>query len=134
MNIERLKKVYSQNDLGLLDIQAWQYLYLHEKVWEGDNQRIWRFKWLVIKVKKPNHPDWTFTIKGKVSWVDVEKIYPLSFSSFEKVELLDEFKTRKSKLYYIRDKQWKDAKMKTIISSERRWKDLVKEIKKFENK
>jgi ribosomal protein L19 len=34
----------------------------------------------------------------------IEKIYPLSFKKFDKVLLLDDYKTRRSKLYYIREK------------------------------
>jgi len=56
----------------------------------------------------------------------VEKIYPLSFTKFKKVILLDAFKTRKSKLYYLRDKIGKDAKMKSKITSEQRDSDLMK--------
>jgi large subunit ribosomal protein L19 len=56
----------------------------------------------------------------------VEKIYPLSFTKFKKVVLLDEFKARRSKLYYLRDKIGKDAKMKSKITSERRDSDLIK--------
>jgi len=58
----------------------------------------------VIKVKKPNHPDGTFTVRGEAARMKIEKIYPLSFEGFEKVILLDDYKIRRSKLYYIRTK------------------------------
>ena len=63
------------------------------------------------------------------SGVTVEKIYPFSFNKFEKVLLLDEYKVRKSRLYYMRDKIWKDARLKSIISAENRDSDLLKKIK-----
>ena len=66
------------------------------------------------------------------SGVTVEKIYPFSFNKFEKVLLLDEYKVRKSKLYYMRDKIWKDARLKSIISAENRDSDLLKKLKTFE--
>jgi len=65
-------------------------------------------------------------VRGDVAGVMVEKIYPLSFTKFKKVILLDAFKTRKSKLYYLRDKIGKDAKMKSKITSEQRDSDLMK--------
>ena len=102
---------------------------VHEKVWEGSTERIWKFRGLVIKTRKENHPDGTFTMRWTCSWVTVEKIYPFSFNKFEKVLLLDEYKVRKSKLYYMRDKIWKDARLKSIISSENRDSDLLKKIK-----
>lgn len=55
-----------------------------------------------------------------VAGVEVEKIYPLSFSKFDKIILLDEYKVRRSKLYYIRDKVGKDARFKSKITAEKR--------------
>ena len=102
------------------------YLEIHEKVGEGTTERIWRFKGLVIKTKKLNHPDGTFTIRGTSSGVVIEKIYPLSFGKFEKVLLLDEYKVRTSKLYYMRHKIGKDARLKSKITADKRDTNLVK--------
>lgn len=101
-------------------------LELHEHVGEGSNKRIWRFKGLVIKVKKPNHADGTFTIRGKVAGHTIEKIYPLSFPSFDKVLLSDKFKVKRAKLYYMRDKVGKSARMKTLLTNEDKGVDLLK--------
>ena len=119
MNFERIKALQEKNNVSLLDVQPGMFLEIHEKL-EGDNNRVWRFKGLVIKVKKPQNADGSFTIRGNVAGVDVEKIYPLSFTKFEKVTLLDEYKIRKAKLYYIREKIGKDARMKSKISSDKR--------------
>jgi large subunit ribosomal protein L19 len=80
---------------------------------------------LVIKVKNPNHHTGTFTIRWKSSWIIVEKVYPLSYPKFEKLLLLDEYKVRRSKLYYIREKVGKDAKFRSIIKSGDRNKNLI---------
>jgi len=119
MNFERIKALQEKNNVSLLDVKPGMFLEIHEKL-EGDNNRVWRFKGLVIKVKKPQNADGSFTIRGNVAGVDVEKIYPLSFTKFEKVTLLDDYKIRKSKLYYIREKIGKDARMKSKISSDKR--------------
>ncbi|MEI6425749.1 MAG: 50S ribosomal protein L19 [Candidatus Absconditabacteria bacterium] len=120
MNFDRIKTLQEKNNVSLLDVQAGMYLEIHEKIGEGDSNRVWRFKGLVIKVKKPQNADGSFTIRGSVAGVDVEKIYPLSFTKFDKVTLLDDYKIRKSKLYYIREKIGKDARMKSKISSDKR--------------
>ena len=120
MNFDRIKTLQEKNNVSLLDVQAGMYLEIHEKIGEGDSNRVWRFKGLVIKVKKPQNADGSFTIRGTVAGVDVEKIYPLSFTKFDKVTLLDDYKIRKSKLYYIREKVGKDARMKSKISSDKR--------------
>ena len=132
MNYERLQSVYSKNGYPILPVRTGMLIEVHEKVWEGSTERIWKFRGLVIKTKKENHPDGTFTMRCTCSGVTVEKIYPFSFNKFEKVLLLDEYKVRKSKLYYMRDKIWKDARLKSIISAENRDSDLLKKLKTFE--
>ena len=134
VNFERLKNVYNQNKYGILPITPGMVLELHENVWEWDSKRILKFKWLVIKVKKANHPDGTFTIRGDAARMTVEKIYPLSFPNFEKVILVDDYKIRRSKLYYIRTKVGRDARFKSIIEHGKKWLDLLTLINKEEAK
>ena len=129
MNYQRLQSVYNKNGYPILPVRTGMLIEVHEKVWEGSTERIWKFRGLVIKTRKENHPDGTFTMRWTCSGVTVEKIYPFSFNKFEKVLLLDEYKVRKSKLYYMRDKIWKDARLKSIISAEDRDSDLLKKIK-----
>ncbi|MCA9382712.1 50S ribosomal protein L19, partial [Candidatus Dojkabacteria bacterium] len=54
-----------------------------------------------------------------------EKIFPLSFTKFEKVILLDQFKTRRSRINYIREKVGKDARMKSIVTVDIKETDLL---------
>lgn len=120
MNNERLQELYQKKWYKTLNIKTGNFIELHERL--GD--RIWRFKGLVIKTQKSNHPDGTFTIRGVTSGHTIEKVYPFSFPNFEKVILLDEYKIRKSKLYYIREKVGKDAKFKSIITPDSKELDL----------
>lgn len=126
MNFDRVKAVHAQNNVNILEVKPGMFLEIHEKLSEGDWKRVWRFKWLVIKVKNPNQADGTFTIRWTVAGNEIEKIYPLSFKKFEKVLLLDEYKVRRAKLYYIREKIWKDARMKSKITADRRNKNILK--------
>ena len=130
MYYNRLKNIYDKNQNIILPVKPGMFLEIHEIVWEWYTKRIWKFKWLVIKVKNPNQPDGTFTIRGEAARMTIEKIYPLSFPNFSKVILLDDYKIRRSKLYYIREKIWKDARFKSIIESEKRWTDLLALVKK----
>ncbi|MBP6086216.1 50S ribosomal protein L19 [Patescibacteria group bacterium] len=121
MNNARLQELYEQKGYKKLDIKPGQYLEIHEKL--GD--RVWRFKGLVIKVQKPSHPDGTFTIRGVAAGQTIEKVYPLAFQGFSKVTLLDEYKVRRAKLYYIREKVGKDAKFKSLLSADNKDKNLL---------
>lgn len=121
MNNARLQELYQQKGYKTLAIKPGLYLELREKL--GD--RIWRFKGLVIKVQKPSHPDGTFTIRGVAAGHTIEKVYPLSFPKFEKVIVLDEYKIRRSKLYYIREKVGKSAKFKSLLTADKKDKNLL---------
>ncbi len=140
MNFERIKQLASLYEAKIWDVKVWQEVEIHEKITDGKNTRIWRFKWLIIKVKNPNLHTWTFTVRGKVIGIDVEKVYPLSSTTIQKIILLDEKKVRRSKLYYIREKIGKDARLKSLLTGERsyeRGKEITKRdlnISKVETK
>jgi len=130
MNDTRLQAVYNEQWIPVLPIKTWMRLEIHEMIGDEGNQRIWKFRGLVLKVHKPNHPDGTFTIRGQAARHTIEKIYPLSFPKFKQVILMDEHKVRRSKLYYMRNKIGKSAKLKSNISAERRNIDLNAEAQK----
>ena len=125
MNEGRIASIRAAKGYTILPVKPGMQLEIHEKITDWNNTRVWRFKGLVIKVTKPNHADGTFTIRGKSAWMTIEKIYPLSFPNFDKLVLLDQFKVRRAKLYYIRDKVWKDAKMKSLLTNADKWVDLL---------
>lgn len=121
MNFERLKKIWELKWYNILNIKPWQYLEVHEIIKDKNNERIWKFKWLVIRVDKPNHVTGTFTLRWEVAGNVIEKTYPLSFPNFKKIILLDEYKIRRDKLYYIREKVWRKAmKLRSILSDKDR--------------
>jgi large subunit ribosomal protein L19 len=117
MNEARIAAVRAAKGYPILPVKPGMQLEIHEKVTDGNNTRIWRFKGLVIKVVKPKHADGTFTVRGKSAGVTIEKIYPLSYPHFDSLILLDQFKARRAKLYYIRDKVGKDAKMTSLLTN-----------------
>jgi len=133
MNFERIKQIAALNNLKIWNVKPWQEVEIHEKATEWKNKRIWKFKGLIIKVNKKNSHDGTFTVMWKVLWVSVEKIYPLSTNIIDKIILLDEKKIKRAKLYYIREKIGKDARLKSLLSwdkSSKRWIEIEKiEIK-----
>lgn len=120
MNTWLLSAYHASKQTSILSVKVWQQIEIHEKIGEWNNVRVWKFKGLVIKIKNPNQSVWSFTIRWTSSGMTIEKVYPLSYSKFVKVILLDEYKIRKSKLYYIREKIGKASKMKSLITSEKR--------------
>lgn len=76
-------------------------------------ERISRFEGLVIARKHGNEPGATFTVRGTVAGVGVEKIYPIHSPLINKIDILSTAKkVRRSKLYYLRDLSKKKIRKK----------------------
>ncbi|AEV28350.1 ribosomal protein L19 [Sphaerochaeta pleomorpha str. Grapes] len=84
------------------------------KIIEGANERVQVFEGLVI-AKNNGGIRRTFTVR-KISYgVGVERIFPLHSPRVEKIEVVRKGRVRRAKLYYVRDKVGKKAKVKELI-------------------
>ena len=81
------------------------------KVKEGNRERIQVFEGTVI-AKKHGGIEETFTVRRISYGIGVEKVFPLHAPSIEKVEVVRHGKVRRAKLYYLRDRVGKAAKVK----------------------
>ena len=84
---------------------------VHLKVKEGNRERIRVFEGTVI-AKKHGGINETFTVRRISYGVGVEKVFPLYSPVIEKVETVRRGKVRRAKLYYLRDRVGKAAKVK----------------------
>lgn len=108
-----------------IDIEA-------RRAWDfgsGDTVRVWSkiedkgkyrlqaFEGLVLARKHGTSPSATFTVRKISNSVGVERIFPLYSPLIDRIEVTKKAKTRRSKLYYIRDKAAKEIrrKMKQIV-------------------
>jgi large subunit ribosomal protein L19 len=81
------------------------------KVVEGDKERIQPFQGVVIG-KKGNGTRETFMVRKVSFGVGVERIFPVCSPSVDRVEILKKGRVRQAKLYYLREKKGKAAKIK----------------------
>jgi len=87
---------------------------VHFKIVEGKNERVQIYEGLVIAIKNAKVGK-SFTVR-KISYsVGVERVFPLHSPRIVKVEVVRPGKVRRAKLYYIRDKIGKGAKIKELI-------------------
>jgi len=87
---------------------------VHFKIVEGKTERIQIYEGLVIAIKNSKSGK-TFTVR-KISYgVGVERVFPLHSPRIGKVEVVRPGKVRRAKLYYIREKIGKSAKIKELI-------------------
>ena len=88
------------------------------KVWvkirEGERERLQAFEGTVI-ARKGSGVSETFTVRRVSYGVGVERVFPVHSPNVDKIELIRTGKVRRSKLYYLRDRVGKSAKVKQSI-------------------
>ncbi len=93
------------------EIRVGDTVRVHIKIKEGAKERIQTFEGTVI-AKKHGGVNETFTVRRISYGVGVEKVFPVHSPLVEKVELVRKGKVRRAKLYYLRDRVGKAAKVK----------------------
>ena len=87
---------------------------VHVKIREGERERIQVFEGTVIARNNSGISE-TFTVRRIAYGVGVEKTFPLHSPNVEKVDVIRVGKVRRAKLYYLRDRVGKAAKVKEQI-------------------
>jgi large subunit ribosomal protein L19 len=91
---------------------------VHFKIVEGKNERIQVYEGLVIAFKNGRIGK-TFTVRKNSYGVGVERVFPVHSPRIARVEVVRPGKVRRAKLYYIRGKIGKAAKIKELIVRKR---------------
>ena len=89
---------------------------VHAKIVEGAKERVQIFEGVVIKRQNGGHRE-TFTVRRLSGGVGVEKTWPLHSPRVEKVDVVRRGVVRRAKLFYLRDRIGKAAKVKEAIYS-----------------
>lgn len=86
---------------------------VHVKTVEGDKERIQIFNGMVIRRKGSGIRE-TFTVRRIVQGEGVERIFPVHSPNVTDVKVKKSHKTRRAKLYYLRDRKGKSARLKEV--------------------
>ena len=84
------------------------------KVIEGGRSRIQLFDGVVIAISSGDYLSKTFTVRKISNGVGVERIFPYHSPIVDSVKVLKHGKVRRAKLYYLRSRKGKAAKIKTL--------------------
>ena len=84
---------------------------VHVKIREGDKERIQVFEGTVI-ARKGSGVSETFTVRRVSYGVGVERTFPVNSPKIDRIEVVRHGKVRRAKLYYLRDRVGKAAKVK----------------------
>lgn len=87
---------------------------VHVRIKEGDKSRIQIFEGTII-AKKHGGISETFTVRRVAHGCGIERVFPVHSPAVEKVEIVRYGKVRRAKLYYLRDRVGKAAKVKEAI-------------------
>ena len=85
---------------------------VHVKIKEGNKERIQKYQGTVIQRKNATTNGETFTVRKVSAGVGVERIFPLLSPNIDKIEVTRHGIVRRARLYYLRGKQGKAARVK----------------------
>ena len=87
---------------------------VYAKVKEGNRERVQVYEGTVLKRQNGGSRE-TFTVRKTSNGIGVEKTWPLHSPVIEKIEVIRRGKVRRAKLFYLRDRVGKRAKVKEVI-------------------
>lgn len=107
-----LEKFDKDQQKKLPELRPGYTIKVHQKVKEGDKERVQIFEGIIIANKHGKGISGTITVRKVVDGVGVERVFPIHSPSIDKIEVVGHGKVRRSKLYYFRTAKGKKAKLK----------------------
>jgi len=97
------------------DFKPGDTINVHVKIKEGSKERIQQFQGTVIQRRGAGTNGESFTVRKISNGVGVERIFPLVSPSIDKVDLIKVGKVRRAKLYYLKGRQGKAARIREKV-------------------
>ena len=109
--VNEITKSQMRNDLP--EIKAGMTIRVDVKIKEANKERIQAFEGIVIKVQGSGIGE-TFTVRKLSSGVGVERTFPINSPLIDKITVIRVGKVRRAKLYYLRSRSGKSARIKEV--------------------
>ncbi|NME70021.1 50S ribosomal protein L19 [Flammeovirga aprica] len=110
--IKKVEKDFSSNMERHPAFGAGDTIEVYVKIKEGNKERVQKFQGTVIQRRNKGSLGETFTVRKISSGIGVERIFPLNSPSIEKIEVLRKGKVRRARLFYLRGRYGKAAKVR----------------------
>ena len=115
MSFELIKKVNDTQKKGaVLDIKSGDTVRVHQKIKEGNKERIQIFEGVVIGTDRKKSHTSRITVRKIASGVGVEKSFLLHSPLVEKIEIVRRSKVRRNYLSFLRNRSGKSARLKQV--------------------
>ncbi len=113
-------KIFDKKDLktDMPELKSGMKVRVWQKIKEANKERLQAFEGVIIAVKHGRGKTSTFTVRKISSGIGVERIFPLHTPTIEKIEVLSQAKVRRAKLYYLKGRIGKKARMKQVELAE----------------
>ena len=111
--VKLIQAEYAQDDLP--SFKAGDTLNVYVKIIEGNKERTQQYKGVCLQRKGEGATE-TFTVRKISNGVGVERIFPIHSPSIEKIEVVRRGRVRRARLFYLRDKIGKKARIKELKS------------------
>lgn len=90
---------------------------VHVKISEGNKERIQQFQGVVLYRRGTGTNGESFSVRKVSNGVGVERIFPILSPSIDKIEFVKAGKVRRAKLYYMKGRQGKSARIKEKLAN-----------------
>jgi len=102
---------------NLPDFKAGDTVNVHVKISEGNKERIQQFQGVVLYRRGKGTNGESFSVRKVSNGVGVERIFPFLSPSIDKIEVTKHGKVRRAKLYYMKGRQGKSARIKEKLAN-----------------
>lgn len=109
--INLVQSEYRQDELP--EFKAGDTVNVHVRIREGEKERVQQFKGVCIQRRGEGATE-TFTVRKISNGIGVERIFPLHSPSLAQIDVLRRGKVRRARLFYLRDKIGKKARIKEL--------------------
>jgi len=103
---------YNERRSEIPEFKAGDTINVHVKIREGNKERIQQFQGTVIQRRHPNSNGETFTVRKISNGIGIERIFPVLSPNIDKIEVIRKGSVRRARLFYLRERQGKAARIK----------------------
>lgn len=129
MSFELIKKVNdAQKKDAVLDVKSGDTVRVHQKIKEGNKERIQIFEGVVIRTDRKKSHTARITVRKIASGVGVEKSFLLHSPLVEKIEIVRRAKVRRNYLSFLRNRSGKSARLKPVAFDREAVNTLTKPV------
>ncbi len=102
---------------GIPSFKSGDTINVHVKISEGNKERIQQFQGVVLYRRGTSTNGESFSVRKVSNGVGVERIFPILSPSIDKIEFVKAGRVRRAKLFYLKGRQGKSARIKEKLAT-----------------